>query len=448
MQSQFLERALHQIEEAYHIDPELYAKFDVKRGLRNADGSGVLAGLTKISSVVGFKKTEAGIEPVDGRLYYRGININEIVEGIQKERRHGFAEVAYLLLLGRLPNKQELEEFDQYLRSRRTLDEEVLTSQILHLPSNNVMNQLQRTVLALYVLDKNADDVSIANVLRQSLEIVAKFPTIIAYALHARNHWFHGQSLFIHLPDPELDLAENFLYMLRPDGKFTPLEAEILDLALILHAEHGGGNNSTFTMHVVTSSWTDTYAAVAAAISSLKGPLHGAANANVMDMMQNIKENVKDWNDQEEVASYIEKILRKEAHNRTGLVYGMGHAVYTKSDPRALILREKARELAAEKGRLDEFNLYRAVETLTPEIFRRVKKSNKVISANVDFYSGFVYDMLGFPKEIYTPLFAMARIVGWSAHRMEELISGGRIIRPSYKSVAEVRHYVPLDQRG
>ncbi len=448
MQSQFLERALHQIEEAYQIEPELYRKFDVKRGLRNADGSGVLAGLTKISSVVGFKKTDTGIEPVDGQLFYRGININEIVEGIQKEGRHGFAEVAYLLLLGRLPTRQELEEFDRYLRSRRTLDEEILTSQILHLPSNNVMNQLQRTVLALYVLDENPDDVSISNVLRQSLEIIAKFPTIIAYALQARNHWFHDQSLVIHLPEPELDLAENFLYMLRKDGKFTPLEAEILDLALVLHAEHGGGNNSSFTMHVVTSSWTDTYAAVAAAISSLKGPLHGAANANVMDMMQNIKENVKDWNDEEEVARYIEKILRKEAHNRTGLVYGMGHAVYTKSDPRALILRRKARELAAEKGRLDEFNLYMAVERLTPEIFRRVKKSDKVISANVDFYSGFVYDMLGFPKEIYTPLFAMARIVGWSAHRMEELIAGGRIIRPSYKSVAEARHYVPLDQRG
>jgi citrate synthase len=309
------------------------------------------------------------------------------------------------------------------------------------------MNALQKVVLTLYTLDEKPDDTSLPNVVRQSMELVARFPTIIAYAYLAVRNKFHSEALFIKPSRTDYDIAENFLYMLRPGGEFTPLESEILDLALVLHAEHGGGNNSTFTSHVVSSTQTDTYSAIAAAIGSLKGPLHGAANANVMDMMRNIKENVKDWADRDEVSAYVEKIVRKEAHNRTGLVYGLGHAVYTKSDPRAIILNQKAQELAEDKDRLDEYNLYNLVADVTPGVFKKVKNSDKVIAPNVDYFSGFVYDMLGFPQEIYTPLFAMARITGWSAHRIDELINGGRIIRPGYKSVAEPQKYIPLDQR-
>ncbi len=429
------------------IDRELYTRYQVKRGLRNEDGSGVLVGLTKISSVIGFKKVDEEVVPTEGELYYRGINIRELVNGIQKEKRHGFPEVIYLLLFGKLPNRKELSDFEEYMKPLIGLPPGLNETTILQFPSPSVMNKLQRVILVLYGLDPNPDDISIPNVIRQSLSLIAKFPIIIAYSYQAMRHKLFGESLFVHPPNPNLCCGENFLYMLRPDTKYSELEADILDLALILHAEHGGGNNSTFTTHVVTSSHTDTYSAIAAAVGSLKGPLHGAANASVMDMMADIKEHVKDWKDEEEVAHYVEKILRKEAHDRTGLVYGMGHAVYTKSDPRALILRDKAGELAKVKGRWDEYQLYRNVEKVTPGLFQKVKKSNKVISANVDFYSGFVYDMLGFPREIYTPLFAMARVVGWSAHRIEELINGRRIIRPAYKSVAEPQKYIPLDER-
>ncbi|RMI03665.1 MAG: citrate/2-methylcitrate synthase [Calditrichaeota bacterium] len=447
MNAEFLHKVSEEILHRYQIDRSLYGKFDVKRGLRNADGSGVLAGLTKISSVIGSRKENGKLVPVEGELRYRGIDIRDLVSGIQEDGRHGFSEVTYLLLFAKLPTRAELKEFEAYLYPRMALDKRLIATTILQFTSSHVMNAMQRVVLTLYSLDENPDDISIPNVVRQCLELIAKFPAIIAYSYRALRNKFHGDALFINPPKAGYDIAENFLHMLRPTSEFSKLEAEILDLALVLHAEHGGGNNSSFTTHVVSSSNTDTYSAIAAALGSLKGPLHGAANANVMYMMANIKENVKDWADRDEVAAYIEKILRKEAHDRTGLVYGMGHAVYTKSDPRAKILKEKARELAEVKGRMDEFNLYTAVEELTPGLFQKVKQSDKVISPNVDFFSGFVYDMLGFPVEIYTPLFAMARVVGWSAHRMDELINGGRIIRPAYKSVAEPQPYVPIDQR-
>jgi len=429
------------------IDRDLYAKFSVKRGLRNNDGSGVLVGLTKISSVIGFKVVDEEVIPIDGDLRYRGISIEDIVHGIQKEKRHGFSEVTFLLLFGKLPNQKELDDFTEYMKNIMALPPRLNEISILQFPSPSVMNKLQRVTLVLYGLDENPDDISVPNVLRQCLSLIAKFPVIVAYSYQALRHKIYDESLFVHPPNLELCCAENFLYMLRPDKSYTKLEADLLDLALVLHADHGGGNNSTFTTHVVSSSHTDTYSAISAAIGSLKGPLHGAANSYVMDMMTNIKENVKDWKDQEEVANYIIKILNKEAHDRTGLVYGMGHAVYTKSDPRAIILKEKAKELAEVKGRSDEYILYENVEKVTPNLFQKIKKSKKVVSPNVDFYSGFVYDLLSFPREIYTPIFAMSRVVGWCAHRIEELVNGQRIIRPAYKSVEGTHKYESLTNR-
>lgn len=447
MNQEFINLVSKQITETAEIERDLYSQYHVKRGLRNEDGSGVLVGLTKISSVIGYKIVDEEVVPVEGELRYRGININDLVDGFLSENRHGFPEVIYLLLFGKLPTQQELENFMNYMREITPLPPGLNETSILGFPSPSVMNKLQRVTLVLYGTDPKPDDISIPNVIRQCLSLIAKFPVITAYSYQAMRHKLHGESLFVHPPNPELCCAENFLYMLRPDRSYTPLEADTLDLALMLHADHGGGNNSTFTSHVVTSSHTDTYSAISAAIGSLKGPLHGAANSYVMDMMTNIKENVKDWKDEEEVGNYIEKILRGEAHDKAGLVYGMGHAVYTKSDPRAIILKNKAKELAAEKGRSDEHDLYMNVEKLTPSLFQKVKKSNKVIAPNVDFFSGFVYDLLGFPREIYTPIFAMARVVGWSAHRIEELINGKRIIRPSYKSVAQPQNYVRIGER-
>lgn len=447
MSQEFINYVSNQLLQTVDIDRDLYPRFSVKRGLRNEDGSGVLVGLTKIASVIGYKIIDEEVIPIDGELYYRGINIHDLSEGILKEKRHGFPEVIYLLLFGKLPNQQELNDFKQYMKSQINLPPGLNETSILGFPSPSVMNKLQRVTLVLYGVDPNPDDVSVPNVIRQCLGLIAKFPVIIAYSYQAMRHKLYGESLFVHPPNPDLCCSENFLYMLRPDRSYTKLEADLLDLALILHAEHGGGNNSTFTCHVVTSSHTDTYSAIAAAIGSLKGPLHGAANSYVMDMMTNMKENIKDWSDEDEVASYLEKILNKQAHDKTGLVYGMGHAVYTKSDPRAIILKEKALELAKVKGRLDEYQLYLNVEKLSPALFQKVRQSDKVISPNVDFYSGFVYDLLGFPREIYTPIFAMARVAGWCAHRIEELVNGKRIIRPSYKSVAEQSKYIPLAER-
>jgi citrate synthase len=404
-------------------------------------------GLTQISKVIGFKKVDEEVIPVDGELYYRGININELVEGFQNEHRHGFTEIVYLLLFGHLPSHEQLLEFRTVMNGLVALEPGLIETSILQFPSPSVMNKLQRIVLVHYALDDNPDDTNLENVARQSLNLIAKFPSIIAYSYQALRHKLHGDSLHVHPPNPDLCCAENFLYMLRADKSYTRLEADLLDLALVLHADHGGGNNSTFTTHVVTSSHTDTYSAIAAAVGSLKGPLHGAANSYVMDMMTNIKENVKDWADEDELGKYLTKILNKEAHNKSGLIYGIGHAVYTLSDPRAVILKDKALELAKEKGRTDEYNLYINIAKLAPGLFQKVKNSEKVVGPNVDFYAGFVYDMLGIPEEIYTPIFAMARIAGWCAHRMEELLNGGRIIRPAYKNVAKGRPYVPLEER-
>jgi len=447
MTPDFMRNATDRITAQNQIDREIYSKLSVKRGLRNDDGSGVLAGLNKISSVLGTKNVDGKVLPSEGKLIYRGIDVKEIVDGVQKDGRHGFAEVAFLLLFGMLPKRKELKDFESHLYAHMQLPAGMLESNILQFTSRDIMNQLQRVILALYSVDPQPEDISVPNVVRQCLGIIAKAPTIIAHAYRALAHRFYQEPLFIQSPRTDFNIAENFLLMLRPDRTFNALEAELLDLALILHAEHGGGNNSSFTMHVVSSSHTDTFAAFAAAISALKGPLHGAANTNVMDMMANVKENVRDWTDEEEVAAYIEKILGKKAHNRTGLVYGVGHAVYTKSDPRAIILKQKAKQLAKLKRRQEEFRLYETIERVTPGVFRKVKNSDKPISANVDFYSGFVYNMLGFPKEIYTPIFAMARVAGWSAHRIDELINGGRIIRPAYKSLAEPRKYIPIHRR-
>jgi citrate synthase len=429
------------------IAPELYPKYDVKRGLRNEDGSGVLVGLTKISDVTGYEKKEGVFTPLDGRLAYRGIKIEEIVDAISKENRHGFEEIVFLLLFGKLPTREELEYFNELMVSNRDLAVNFTNDVILHFPSNDIMNKLARSVLVLYALDKKADDIGIDNVLRQSVGLIAKFPSIVAYAYHARRHYFKGKDLVLRNQNPEYSAAENFLYMLREDGNFTKLEADTLDILLILHAEHGGGNNSSFTVHVVTSSGTDTYSAISAGIGSLKGPLHGGANKSVMAMMKDIKDNVKDWEDEEEVKDYLKLILERKAFDGMGVIYGLGHAIYTKSDPRTVILKKKARELAKDKKRMDEFKLYELIEQVGPEVFYDVKKSNKVITANVDFYSGFVYHCLDIPKELYTPLFAMGRIPGWCAHRIEELISGKKIIRPAYAHVGNFIPYTEINKR-
>lgn len=431
------------------IDPSHFSRFDVKRGLRNNDGTGVLVGLTQIGDVHGYIVDEKEKVPVEGRLRYRGIDISDLVDGFQKEQRFGFEETVYLLLFGQLPRKDELEEFCGMIGEQRMLPDGFTEDMILTAPSSNIMNKLARSVLAAYSYDDNPEDYSIENVLRQSIRLIAQFPVFVAYAFQAKQHYYNNETLFIHSPEAGLSTAENLLRLVRPDGKFTSLEAELLDLALVLHAEHGGGNNSAFTIHVVSSSETDTYSAVSAAVGSLKGAKHGGANIKVREMMEDIKKNVDEWGDEEEVARYLEKIIRKEAFDKTGLVYGMGHAVYTYSDPRAVLLKGKASDLASEKGLTGEFELYKLVERLTPQVFARVKGSDKVISANVDFYSGFVYDMLDIPKDLYTPIFAVARISGWCAHRIEELINGGRIMRPAYKHIRTVqREYTPLKDRG
>lgn len=429
------------------INPALYEKFNVKRGLRNADGTGVLVGLTEIGEVHAYIMDENEKVPVEGRLLYRGIDIIDLVNGFQKEDRHGFEECTYLLLFGELPNKQQLDDFRSIIAQNRVLPDGFNTDIILKAPSKDVMNNLARSVLANYSFDGNPDDTSIKNVIRQCIALISRFPTMTAYSYQAVEHYHNKQSLYIHCPKDELDTAENFLHMIRSDSKYTKSEADILDLALVLHAEHGGGNNSTFTTHVVSSSGTDTYSAIAAAIGSLKGPKHGGANIKVIEMMEDIKANVKDWEDEEEISAYLTKILRKEAFDGSGLIYGIGHAVYTLSDPRCVLLKQQAEKLAKEKGCEKEFKLYAAIEKLAPQVFYEIKKINKVLCANVDFYSGFVYSMLNIPKDLYTPLFAIARIAGWCAHRIEELMNGGRIIRPAYKSVAGRRKYIPMADR-
>lgn len=429
------------------IDPELYKRYNVKRGLRDQDGTGVLVGLTEIGDVRAYVMEEEEKVPVEGKLLYRGMEINDIVRGFQNDNRFGFEECCYLLLFGKLPNKTELEEFEILLGELRDLPAGFTEDMIMKAPSRDIMNKLARAVLASYSYDPNPDDISIKNVLRQCIELIARFPTMVAYGYQAKVHFHDKKSLYIHNPSKELSTAENILRMIRPDRAFTASEAELLDLALVLHAEHGGGNNSTFVVHVVTSTGTDTYSAIAAAVGSLKGPQHGGANLKVMDMMEEIKNGVKDWDDEEEISSYLAKILRKEAFDKSGLIYGIGHAVYTKSDPRTILLKQKAELLSKEKGHEKEYRLYTHIENLAPGVFFREKNNTKVMCANVDFYSGFVYKMLNIPVELYTPIFAVGRIAGWCAHRMEEIVNGGRIIRPAYKNVEPRKAYIPINER-
>ncbi len=435
---------------ASQIEPGLFEQYNVKRGLRNADHSGVLVGLTNVGDVVGYTKEENSIAPIDGKLIYRGIDVGQLVQGALDQKRHGFDEVIYLLLSGKLPTKNELADFMELMGSLRELPDEFTNSMILTNKGQNVMNMLARSVLGLYNLDDTAEDTAPENLVSQSLNLIAKFPTIIAYSYHSMRHYYQRKTLSIRHPDPSLSTAENFLLMMKGAGKYTKLEADILDLALILHADHGGGNNSSFTIRVTSSTGTDTYSAVASAIASLKGPLHGGANHEVLCMMDDIKKHVKNWDNKKEVSDYLIKMLNKKAGDGSGKIYGIGHAVYTISDPRALLLKRQARELAKEKKRLDEFELYEMIENLAPEIFYDFKgdKVAKRVCANVDFYSGFVYNCIGIKEPLYTPLFAMSRIAGWCSHRLEELtFNAGRIIRPAYKNVFPQQPYVHLKDR-
>lgn len=431
------------------IPSNYYSDYNVKRGLRNADGTGVMAGLTGVGEVHGYVLDEGSKAPIEGQLRYRGINISDIIANCDREDRFGFEETIFLLMFGELPKKGELEQFSKALASNRTLPENFAEDMILKAPSSNIMNKLARSVLALYSYDSNdtPDDISMANLLRQSFELIARFPTLVAYAYAAKKHYYDGTSLVLHNPNPELSIAENFFYMTRANHRYTKTEAMVLDRALMLHAEHGGGNNSAFAIRVLSSSNTDTYSAVAAAIGSLKGPKHGGANEKTLKQMQEIEANLKNWDDEQEIYDYLCKIVRKEAGDGSGLIYGIGHAIYTLSDPRAVILKESARELAKEKGREKEFALYEAIERLAPKVFEDEKGITFPMPANVDFYSGFVYQMLGIPEELYTPIFAMARIVGWCAHRIEEVLTGGKIIRPAYKNIMKRREYTPIEER-
>ncbi len=446
----YIDAILEQHKNISSIPGHYYTEYNVKRGLRNPDGTGVLAGLTAIGEVHGYVLDEGTKAPIEGKLRYRGISIEDIVENCQKEGRFGFEEVIFLLLFGTLPSKEELEEFSQSIAAKRTLPENFAEDMILKAPSNNIMNKLARSVLALYSYDEeNPDDISMGNLFRQSLELIARFPTLIAYAYAAKRHYYDKKSLVLHNPDPSLSIAENFLYMIRPDHKYTKTEARVLDLALMLHAEHGGGNNSAFSIRVLSSSNTDTYSAVAAAIGSLKGPKHGGANQKTLAQMAEMKANIDDWSDDEAIYDYLCKIVRKEAGDGSGLIYGIGHAIYTLSDPRAVLLKECAEKMSRELGEdaEKEFKLYAAVERLAPKVFADIKGINAPMPANVDLYSGLIYQMLGIPEELYTPIFAMSRVVGWCAHRIEEVLTGGKIIRPAYRSVVKRREYTPIDER-
>ncbi len=430
-----------------NIEPQLYEKHQVKRGLRDLDGKGVVTGLTEISKIVSSENIDGKSVPCEGRLYYRGININDLVSGFLSENRFGFEETVYLLLFGELPDEKELSDFRSLLSESRTLPKNFVRDVVMKAPNGDIMNSLARSVLTLYSYDKNANDTSVPNVLRQCLNLIANFPLLSVYSYRAYRHYIKGKGLIIHNPDPKLSTAENILRLLRADKKYTALEAKLLDLSLVLHAEHGGGNNSTFTNHVVTSSGTDTYSAMAASLCSLKGPKHGGANIKVTHMFLDIKKHVSDWNDDEEIKAYLLKILNKEAFDKTGLIYGMGHAVYSVSDPRADVFRDCVGKLSAEKGKLKEYNLYKNVARLATEVISEKRKIYKGVSPNIDFYSGFAYSMMELPEELYTPIFAIARVAGWSAHRIEEIINANKIIRPAYVSVAQDRDYVKLLDR-
>ena len=429
------------------IDPSLYSKFDVKRGLRNANGTGVLVGLTSIGDVVGYEMKDGNKIAIPGKLIYRGYNIEDLINDAQVHNDFAYEQCVYLLLFGELPTQHALDNFKELLGMKRNLPDNFTEDMIMKAPSSDIMNKLARGVLASYSYDVNPEDKSISNVLRQSIELISRFSTLAAYAYQAKRRFFDGKSMYIHNPLPNLSTAENFLRLIRNDKSYTEEEAKLLDLALILHAEHGGGNNSSLTVHVVSSADTDTYSAIAAAVGSLKGRRHGGANIQVMEMMDDIKQHVKDWSNEEEVRRYLRKIVNKEAFNRTGLIYGLGHAVYTISDPRAVLLRDKAAHLAEVKGLTEEYNLYKLIEKLGPEVLYEKIGDKKKICANVDLYSGFVYSMLNIPRALYTPLFAISRIAGWSAHRIEEIVAGGRIYRPAYKSICEEKTYIPIENR-
>ena len=433
-------------EQCSKIDPELYTQYDVKRGLRDSNGKGILTGLTEISDVVAFKSVHGRKIPIDGQLYYQGYNVMNLVEG-NKESRFGFEEITYLLLFGKLPDEKQLKEFREILAQSMTLPKNFTRDVILKAPSKDIMNTLTKSILTLASYDDKASDISMENVLRQCLMLISVLPMMAVYGYHGYNHYVNDDSLYIHRPDPNCSMAENILRMLRPDKSYTELEARVLDIALVLHMEHGGGNNSTFTTHVVTSSGSDTYSVIAAALSSLKGPKHGGANIKVVEMMQDLRKNVDDISDESQVEEYLRKLLHKEAFDQKGLIYGMGHAVYSISDPRAQIFKAFVKKLALAKEREKDFELYSMIETLAPKVIADERKIYKGVSANVDFYSGFVYSMLDIPLELFTPIFAMARIVGWSAHRLEELTNVDKIIRPAYQSVQDEKEYIEMEDR-
>ena len=428
------------------INLDLYAEYDVKRGLRDSNGKGVLTGLTEISDVLSYKLVDGRKIPCDGELYYQGYNIEDLVKGFEN-KDYGFEETTYLLLFGELPTEEQLATFKNLLASMQELSARFIRDVLMKAPCNNIMNALQKGILTLYSYDSNPDDISVENVLRQSLELIAKMSLIAVYSYHSYRHFEMGETLVIRNPDPNRSIAENLLRMLRKDGKYTPLEAKVLDICLVLHAEHGGGNNSSFTTHVVSSSGTDTYSAIAASVGSLKGPRHGGANMKVQQMFADIKAHIDDWTDEDKIREYLVKILNKEAFDGAGLIYGMGHAVYTLSDPREKILKEYAKKLSKEKGKEDEFRLYDTVERIAAEEVMKARQLFKPVCANVDFYSGYVYSMLEIPEELYTPIFAISRISGWSAHRLEELVNKGKIIRPAYKYVGVHKAYVPMKDR-
>ena len=446
------EELLHELSESFRLNSkmpsELYARFDVKRGLRNADGTGVLAGMTRLGNVHGYLLNEGEREPIEGRLTYRGYNVYDLIHGLEQENRFGFEEVGYLLMCGKLPTRQQLDAFQRTIGLERALPDNFTEDMIMRAPSRDIMNKLAGATLALYSYDENPDETTVENIMRQGISLMAKFPVIISHAYQAKRRYFDGDSMFLHVPDPERSTAENILHLVRPNGKYSDDEAKLLDRCLILHAEHGGGNNSSFTVRVTSSSGTDTYSAIAAAVSALKGPRHGGANLRVVKQFEEMKANLSDWTDEGAVSDYLCKILDGAAGDGSGLIYGMGHAIYTKSDPRAVALKRAARPLAEKTGFSKEMDLIELVEKLTPAIFAEKKGSDKPMCANVDMYSGLVYKMLGLPKSLYTPLFATARIVGWMAHRLEEVTTGGKIIRPAYKPLSKTVDYINIDERN
>lgn len=446
------EELLHELSESFRmhnqLPPDLFTRYRIKRGLRNADGTGVLVGASHLGNVHGYILNEGEREPIEGRLTYRGYNVYDLIHGLEQENRFGFEEIGYLLMCGKLPSRRQLAEFQHTIGLERALPDNFTEDMIMRAPSRDIMNKLASATLALYSYDANPDETTVENIMRQGISLMAKFPVIISHAYQAKRRYFDNDSMFLHVPDPNRSTAENILHLIRPTGEFNDDEAKLLDRCLILHAEHGGGNNSSFTVRVTSSSGTDTYSAIAAAVSSLKGPRHGGANLRVVKQFEEMKENIHNWKDETEVGNYLRKILNKEAGDGSGLIYGMGHAIYTLSDPRAVALKKAARPLAEKTGYSDEMDLIERVEKLTPGVFAEIKGSDKPMCANVDMYSGFVYKMLGLPKSLYTPLFATARIVGWMAHRLEEVTTGGKIIRPAYKPVAKNIEYVNIDERN